>query len=187
MTHHCRCPHCSAINGVPARTEGGREIGIAAIAAALTPHGPPVLHGPPALETEQRDQLLRRLQSREISPLVRRPLTARLRPPLPRLPACPAPQATLPPSPFTQALFIHFSNRNFSSSESSWSTYSRIATAQTCVRSNSTRQSGTSMTCRSFRRSCAAAVCAWRMCVRGNACERCRACTPFTLTAWKNG
>jgi DNA-directed RNA polymerase subunit RPC12/RpoP len=65
-THHCRCPYCSAINGVPAtHIEPARaEAGINVLAATRS------TNLIASLATDQQEQLLRRLQSREISPLV---------------------------------------------------------------------------------------------------------------------
>jgi len=70
QTHHCRCPYCSAINGVPAAAENSAhaDASIAALAAAILTSNPRSLA---ALESNQQEQLLRRLQSRDISPLVR--------------------------------------------------------------------------------------------------------------------
>ena len=77
---HVRCPYCSTINGVPSSSGAGGSAGsslqgsqnnplnAAAIAAATSAAGD---LSPAALA--RQEQLLRRLQAREITPLVRAP------------------------------------------------------------------------------------------------------------------
>ena len=60
--HHVRCPYCSTINGVPAQNNAGP---IAALNAAMTNAGGDL--SPAAMQ--RQEQLLRRLQAREITPL----------------------------------------------------------------------------------------------------------------------
>ena len=84
--HHVRCPYCSTINGVPAQNAGPMATLNAAMnnAEELSPAA-----------MQRQEQLLRRLQAREITPLVRSlpllPLVRRLRPSPPRLLASPFP------------------------------------------------------------------------------------------------
>jgi len=59
--HHVRCPYCSTINGVPAQNGTGP---IATLNAAMNNAGD---LSPAALQ--RQEQLLRRLQAREITPL----------------------------------------------------------------------------------------------------------------------
>jgi len=62
QVHHVPCPYCATVNGVPAQT-GSATMG--ALAAAMSS----VADMSPASAQERQEQLLRRLQAREITPL----------------------------------------------------------------------------------------------------------------------
>lgn len=61
--HHVRCPYCSTINGVPAQN-GGTSNPVAALNAAVAGAG-----DLSSAAMRRQEQLLRRLQQREITPL----------------------------------------------------------------------------------------------------------------------
>mmetsp|Transcript_25725 Transcript_25725/g.56407 ORF Transcript_25725/g.56407 Transcript_25725/m.56407 type:complete len:212 (+) Transcript_25725:204-839(+) len=62
-THHVRCPYCSTINGVP--VQGGVPANNSLAAAIQAPGGAELS----PMAAQRQEQLLRRLQSREITPL----------------------------------------------------------------------------------------------------------------------
>ena len=61
--NHIPCPYCGTVNGVPAQSAGSSSMG--ALAAAMSS----VADLSPATAQERQEQLLRRLQAREITPL----------------------------------------------------------------------------------------------------------------------
>lgn len=62
QTHHVRCPYCSTINGVPAQGGSGLSGPASALAALNSADLSPIA-------AQRQEQLLRRLQAREITPL----------------------------------------------------------------------------------------------------------------------
>lgn len=63
-THHVRCPYCSTINGVPAQGSARPSSDLTATITA-----PPAAGELSPMAAQRQEQLLRRLQAREITPL----------------------------------------------------------------------------------------------------------------------
>ena len=95
---HCRCPYCSAVNGVALPAGGVQQLsGLGALAAALN-------NAPSSSSSSSSSaaptSVIRRLQAREVTPLVRSP-------PAPSPPEAPARVLSLPPSPPVSPATLH--------------------------------------------------------------------------------